>query len=79
MRLTIISPESVVYDGDAERVNVPGALSPFEILRGHAPIISSLRNGSISYKSSSGNGEVGITGGFVEVSGDEVVACVELK
>lgn len=78
MKLTIISPENVVYSGDAQKVSVPGSQCPFEILNGHAPIISGLQQGTISYD----NGEsqsIEIKGGFVEVSNNEIVACVELK
>lgn len=78
MKLTIISPEKVVYEGKAERVSVPGSMCPFEILEGHAPIISSLQEGEITFKGD-GSQTVPIKGGFVEVSENSVVACVELK
>lgn len=78
MKLTIISPENVVYDGEAQNVSVPGSLCPFEIRTGHAPIISGLQEGKISYEAD-GDQSIDIKGGFVEVSNDEIVACVELK
>ncbi len=78
MKLTIISPEDVIFNGDAENVSVPGSHCPFEIRNGHAPIISSLQAGNITYKTDEIK-SVGIKGGFVEVSNNEIVACVELK
>lgn len=77
MKLTIISPEKVVYSGDAERVSVPGAMCPFEILKGHAPIISILQKGKISFGGKDAENNIEIAGGFVEVSNNEIVACIE--
>lgn len=78
MKLTIISPENIVYDGDADNVSVPGSKGAFEILRGHAPIISSLQSGTIKYKTDSDQ-TLEIKSGFVEVANDKIVACVETK
>lgn len=77
MKLTIISPEKIIFDGDTEGVFVPGSKGTFEILKGHAPIISSLQKGIIRYKHSSEQ-TVNINGGFVEVANDNIVACVEV-
>ena len=44
LRLKIVSPERVEFDGEVESVLVPGTLGSFEILQDHAPIISSLDN-----------------------------------
>ena len=41
LRLKIVSPEKVIYDGEVESVKVPGTQGAFEILNNHAPIISS--------------------------------------
>ena len=49
LKLRIVSPEKIVYDGDAESVKVPGTLGSFEILSDHAPIISSLTKGLVEY------------------------------
>lgn len=49
LHLNIISPEKTLYDGDIERVTLPGTLGPFTIYPHHAPIISSLEKGSIEY------------------------------
>lgn len=79
MRLTVISPEKVIFEGEADNVSVPGGKGSFEILRGHAPIISSLTRGVIRYRENGGERSVNISGGFVEVAGDSVTACVEIE
>ena len=48
LRLKIISPEKRIFDGEVNRVTVPGTLGEFEILVNHAPIISSLESGKVS-------------------------------
>lgn len=78
LKLKIVSPEKVEYTGEAESVNVPGTLGLFEILTGHAPIISSLQQGTVEYTQTDGSRhELPITGGFVEVQKNNVDLCVE--
>lgn len=78
LKLKIVSPERVEYDGDAQSVNVPGALGNFEILDKHAPIISSLTDGTVEYIDAKGNRiQLPVTGGFVSVQKNEVSLCVE--
>ena len=49
LKLRIVSPEKVEYNGDVENVKVPGILGNFEILNNHAPIISALQDGMVEY------------------------------
>ena len=80
LKLRIVSPEKVVYDGDAVSVKVPGILGNFEILQNHAPIISSLEKGDIELIKPDGQSIIiTIMGGFVEVQKNEVSICVELS
>lgn len=78
LKLKIISPEKVIYDGEVESVTVPGTLGSFEILNNHAPIISSLANGKVDYVTKDGSHSVDVEGGFVEVKKNEVSLCVEM-
>ena len=68
------------FDGEVVRVVVPGTMGMFEILEHHAPIISSLTAGVVSYLSDKQElSEQPVAGGFVEVQKDEVRLCVELS
>lgn len=78
LQLKIVSPENTVYDGAAESVFVPGTLGQFEILTDHAPIISTLEKGELSYKTSEGLKTISIEGGFISVKQNEVKVCVEI-
>lgn len=78
LRLTIISPERIIFKGDVYSVLVPGTLGSFEILNDHAPIISSLTDGKVEYDDNGEKKQFDIHGGFVEVKKNEVSLCVEL-
>ena len=47
--LKIVSPERIEFEGQVESVLVPGTMGQFEILTNHAPIISSLGVGEVTY------------------------------
>ncbi|MBO4314883.1 MAG: ATP synthase F1 subunit epsilon [Prevotella sp.] len=79
LRLKIVSPEKVEFEGEVESVLVPGTLGSFEILKDHAPIISSLEKGKVEYSIHGDKTELWILGGFVEVKKNEVSLCVEVK
>ncbi len=78
LRLKIVSPVKIVYQGDVDSVLVPGTKGSFEILNDHAPIISSLSEGTVEYSTKEGKKQFNIHGGFVEVKKNEVSLCVEL-
>lgn len=79
MKLKIVSPERVEFDGEVTSVFVPGTLGNFEILTDHAPIISSLEKGVVEYVSDTGEKKtLDINGGFVEVQRNVVSLCVEI-
>lgn len=78
MKLEILSPEGLVFTGEILSVSVPGSYSAFTILKNHAPIISSLSKGVVSYVlDGEGEKEILIDGGFVEVDNNVVTICIE--
>lgn len=80
LKLKIVSPEKVFYEGEIESIVVPGTLGRFEVLVGHAPIISSLEKGIVEYTTLDGEKtQFDILGGFVEVQKDVISLCVEIK
>ena len=78
MSLTIVSPEKILYEGEATVVAVPGTKGAFEVLDNHAPIISSLQEGTIVAKHDGAQEEISITSGFIEVADNKVSICVEV-
>jgi F-type H+-transporting ATPase subunit epsilon len=47
MQVQIITPEKIVFEGEADMVVAPGGLGDFGVLPGHAPFISTLKAGVI--------------------------------
>lgn len=78
LKLRIVSPEKVEYDGEVSQVIVPGTEGKFEILPNHAPIISTLDRGTLVFRNSEGLHELQVSMGFVEVQKNVVNVCVEL-
>ncbi|MBO5624531.1 MAG: ATP synthase F1 subunit epsilon [Prevotella sp.] len=78
LKLKIVSPERIVFNGEVESVTVPGTAGEFEILVDHAPIISSLETGTVTYVTSEGRLSLPVRGGFVSVQKNEVNVCVEV-
>lgn len=78
LKLKIVTPEKIAYDGEAKSVLVPGTMGQFEILNDHAPIISSLGRGVVEYATADGKQQLHVSGGFVAVQKNEVSLCVEV-
>ena len=79
MKIIVLTPEKELFKGDIESVIVPGTKGKFEILKGHAPIVSSLGNGTVRIKTAEGaTKEFKIAKGFVEVLKNEVSLLVQL-
>ena len=77
IKITILSPERTLFSGEATRVSLPGGKAPFVVLHNHAPLISTLQKGVISWDGAD-SGSVAVLGGFVEVKNNEITACVEV-
>jgi len=77
MHLEIISPEKIIYKGEVDSVTLPGVVGLFTILNNHAPIISVLKKGVVTYKSGENEENVEINSGFVESKQNVVSVCVE--
>ena len=80
--LVIVSPERTLYEGEVRAVILPGELGKFEVLKDHAPLISSLAAGEVKFRE--GRRRTGtefqtlqIQGGFAEVKDNQVSVCVE--
>ena len=78
MKLEILTPDKIVYEGDVTSVTVPGTMGSFQILSEHAPIISTLEQGSITVRSTQKGIETFfVKTGVVEVLDNKVMVLVE--
>lgn len=78
MNLKVLTPERTLLDIQVSKVSLPGSRSAFMVLRNHAPIISSLECGVITYMSDGKEGSFSIKSGFVEVKDNVIVVCAEV-
>lgn len=78
LNLTIATPEGIIFQGEVTKVKLPGKMGNFMVLPMHAPLISSLSSGKISYEYKNELSELLIKGGFVEINKDVISTCVEI-
>jgi F-type H+-transporting ATPase subunit epsilon len=53
MILEIVSPEAKLFSGEINSVSLPGVDGKFQILKNHAPIVATLKDGIIDIKAES--------------------------
>ena len=75
--LKVISPQSEILSQNVDIVELPGLMGRFEVLTGHAPLISALGKGVIAYRTGAENGSIEIESGFAEVRDNIVTVCIE--
>ena len=67
LHLDFVSPESVLFSGGVDQVDLPGAEGDMGILAGHAPLVTTLRPGIVTIYRGGAREPVVVTGGFAEV------------
>ena len=76
--LSIISAESIVFEGKVENILVPGMVGDFLVLLNHAPCISSIRPGFLEYsEGTSDKQRYFVSGGIIEVINNNVSVLVD--
>ena len=78
IRLHIVSPERTLSDAQVSEVSLPGIVSPFTVLKDHAPLMTALVKGTIRYVTGGREETLSIREGFVEVLDNQVNVCVEV-
>ncbi len=78
IELHILSPEGTLVKADVSLVTLPGIVSPFTVLPGHAALVTALVAGDIRYVEDGAEKRLPIREGFVEVKDNVVKACVEV-
>jgi F-type H+-transporting ATPase subunit epsilon len=78
MLLEIIAPDQKLYSGEVDLVQVPGSKGSFEILRNHAPIISTLERGQIKIVDQKGSTTFfDVDGGVIEAKNNKIIVLAE--
>ena len=78
MLLEIIAPDHQLYTGEVDLVQVPGSKGSFQILKNHAPIISTLDQGQIKIVDQKG-GVIffEVDGGVIEAKNNKIIVLAE--
>jgi F-type H+-transporting ATPase subunit epsilon len=72
LKLLVVTAEKKVVDTEADEVSLPGELGYLGILPGHAPLITLLKTGILSFKNGGSAEAFALDSGFAEVSNDVV-------
>lgn len=76
-QLEIVTPEKMVVKEAAEEAQIPGKQGYLGILPGHAPLITELAVGEITYRSGGKTNRLAVAWGFAEVLPDKVTILAE--
>ena len=76
--LRIVTPDRQVVREDVEEMQLPGKEGYMGILPGHSPLISELKIGEISYRTSGKSSHLAVFWGFVEVLPEQVTVLAEV-
>ena len=77
MKLEIIAPDGILFEGEIEAATFPGIAGSFDILPHHAPLIAALGAGVIRYEENKKRYEQAIQSGFIKVKDDVLSVCIE--
>ena len=78
MLLEIVTPSKKVFEGSITIITLPGVDGSFQVLNDHAPLVSTLEEGDLSFKTSGGKKtSIHITGGVVEVLNNKIVVLAD--
>jgi F-type H+-transporting ATPase subunit epsilon len=76
-QLEIVTPEKMVVRDSAEEVQIPGKNGYLGVLPGHAPLITELSTGELSYRNGGQTHRFAVAWGFAEVLPDKVIVLAE--
>jgi F-type H+-transporting ATPase subunit epsilon len=78
MKIEIITPDQKVFEGDIRSVRVPGKKGSFQVLKDHAPIVSTLEKGPVILVDQAGKEkQFDIEGGVIEVKANKIILLAE--
>ena len=77
MKVSVISPERTIYEGEADSVVVPAWDGQLGVMRGHAPMLVLLGEGELRITTGGSDHRFRISGGFMQVADDVVTVLSE--
>lgn len=79
LHFELVTPERLVRSEDVYMITVPGSEGDFAVLEGHAPLMSTIRDGELLLQRSAGSAPeaIAIRGGFAEVNAKGLTVLAE--
>ena len=77
IRLEVVTPAGAKVNEDVDIVNAPGFGGDFGVLANHAPFLSTIKIGTLTYESGNKRESLMVSGGFCEVSDNKITFLVE--
>lgn len=77
LQIEIVTPERLVVKDYAEEIQIPGKNGYLGIMAGHAPLITELAVGEITYRANGYTERLAVAWGFAEVLPDKVTILAE--
>ena len=75
--LSIVTPEKQLVSDEVDQVNAPGTDGDLGILYDHAPLLTNLRSGQLSYEKDGETVALVVSGGYLEVTDNRVTVLAE--
>lgn len=77
IRLEVVTPTGAKVNEDVDIVNAPGFGGDFGVLANHAPFLSTIKIGTLTYENGKKRETLMVSGGFCEVSNNKITFLVE--
>jgi F-type H+-transporting ATPase subunit epsilon len=75
--LSIVTPEKQLVSDEVDQVNASGTEGDLGILYDHAPLLTNLRSGQLSYEKDGETVALVVSGGYLEVTDNRVTVLAE--
>ena len=76
-KLEVVTPKGAVVSKEVDIVTAPGYGGEFGVLANHAPFLSTIKTGVLTYKTGAQEETLMVSGGFCEVSNNKLTFLVE--
>jgi F-type H+-transporting ATPase subunit epsilon len=77
LHFSLVAPERELFAGDVDQVDAPGSEGDFGVLVGHAPFMTTLKEGRVKVYDGDDTKVFEVRGGFADVTADGLIILAE--
>jgi F-type H+-transporting ATPase subunit epsilon len=77
LHFSLVSPERELFSGEVDQVDAPGTEGDFGVLAGHAPFMTTLKEGKVTVYEGGRRKVFDVRGGFADVTPDGLTILAE--